>query len=200
MTPPRPKARHRRLPTTLCNGPHITTSGCSKPPWGLLFPSEVRGIFTTKQVHSATLRDSGNLVTSLVQVGIQPTRYYATMRASELGPLFTSPSTGWTRVWGTGSEQKSAPIRTIAGLQGPVFLTNSRTPLVIETYRLHDRHPLFRSYRAILPNSLKSVLRIRLSLLNQGTFLGSRYDHDQSLSRGFSWVLGLGETLRLLAV
>ena len=78
------------LPSTLHIENHATTSDCGKPPWGLLFPLEFRSIFTAQRVHQASIRDSGNLVTPLVQAGIQPARYYATVRASELGPLFTS--------------------------------------------------------------------------------------------------------------
>ena len=78
------------LPSTLDIEKHTTTSDCGKPPWGLLFPMEFRGIFTAQRVHQASIRDSGNLVIPLVQAGIQPARYYATVRASELGPLFTS--------------------------------------------------------------------------------------------------------------
>ena len=79
----------RRLPSTLDIKNHTTTSDCSKPLWGLLFPSDIRGIFTSQWVHWAQIRDSRNLVTSLVQAGNKPARYYATVRASELGPLFT---------------------------------------------------------------------------------------------------------------
>ena len=77
------------LPPTLHSRNRITAPGCSKPPWGLLFPLGVRGIFTAQRVRRACARDSGDLVTPLVQAGIKPARYYATMRASELGPLFT---------------------------------------------------------------------------------------------------------------
>ena len=80
----------RRLLSTLHIKNHITASDCSKHPWGLLIPLEVRGIFTAHRFHQVLVRDTWNHVTSLVQVGIQPTRYYATVRASELGPLFTS--------------------------------------------------------------------------------------------------------------
>ena len=78
------------LPSTLHIKNYTTTSDCGKPPWGLLFPLEFRGMFTAQRVHQASIWDSGNLVTPLVQAGNQPARYYATIRASELGPLFTS--------------------------------------------------------------------------------------------------------------
>lgn len=90
------------------------------------------------------------------------------MRASELGPLFTSAYTGWNPFSRAGSEQTSATIHTIAGLQSPVFLINSRTPLVIETYYLHSRHPFYLRYRARLPNSLNVVSPWRLGLFSQG--------------------------------
>ena len=51
---------------------------------------EVRGIFTAQRVHRAVDRDIGDLVASLVQADNKSARYYATVRASELGPLFTS--------------------------------------------------------------------------------------------------------------
>ena len=79
----------RRLPSTLYSQTRITALACGKSPWGLLFPLEVRGMLTAQRFHRTKARDSGNLVTSLVQAGIKPARYYATMRASELGPLFT---------------------------------------------------------------------------------------------------------------
>jgi hypothetical protein len=79
----------RRLPITLYIQNYITTSGCSKPPWGLLIPLEFRSIYTAKYVHWAQPRDSRNLVASLVQAANKTARYYATVRASELGPLFT---------------------------------------------------------------------------------------------------------------
>lgn len=79
----------RCLPSTLYAQNYTTTTGCSKLPWGLLFPLEFRSIYTARYVHLAQPRDSRNLVTSLVQAGNKPARYYATVRASELGPLFT---------------------------------------------------------------------------------------------------------------
>jgi hypothetical protein len=103
----------RLLPSTLYSKKYTTTSDCSKPPWGLLFPLEVPGMFTGQRVHQVKVRDSGNLVTSLVQAGNKPARYYATIRASELGPLFTSAYFPWTGYSRTGSEQKSAPIHIL---------------------------------------------------------------------------------------
>lgn len=93
----------------------------------------------------------------MVQVGNKPTRYYATVRASELGPLFTSAYLPWKKVSRTGSEQESVAILTITGLQPPVFLINSRAPLVTATCPLQDRHPFYRRYRANLPNSLNAI-------------------------------------------
>ena len=156
----------RLLPSTLYYQTRFTALACSKSPWGLLFPLEVRGMLTAQRFHRTKVRDSGNLVASLVQAGNKPARYYATMRASELGPLFTSAYSHCTGYSRTGSEQRSAPIHTLTGLQGPVFLINSRTPFVTATRNLHSWHPLYLRYRANLPNSLDSITPIRLSLFS----------------------------------
>ena len=70
--------------TTLQHQAAVNLRGVFSSRWD--FPAYSLG----KQVHQVQGRDSGNLVISLVQAGIQPARYYATVRASELGPLFTS--------------------------------------------------------------------------------------------------------------
>lgn len=71
------------------------------------------------------------------------------MRASELGPLFTSAQTSWTWCSRTSSEQRSVTIRTVSGQQSPVFLINSRTILVTKTYSLLNRkHPSYLRYGA----------------------------------------------------
>jgi hypothetical protein len=49
-----------------------------------------------------------------------------------------------------------------------VFLINSRAPFVTATRYLHTWHPLYRRYRANLPNSLDSIIPIRLGLFSQG--------------------------------
>ena len=49
-------------------------------------------------------------------------------------------------------------ILSLAALQSPTFLLNSRTPLVIETSTLcMSRHPFYLRYGARLPNSLTRV-------------------------------------------
>jgi hypothetical protein len=48
-----------------------------------------------------------------------------------------------------------------------VFLLNSRTPRVIATCIFLCRHHLYRRYMANMPNSLRSIPPIRLSLFNQ---------------------------------
>ena len=154
-------------------------------------------MLTAQRFHRTKVRDSGNLVTSLVQAGNKPARYYATMRASELGPLFTSAYSHCTGYSRTGSEQKSAPIHTLTGLQGPVFLINSRTPLVTATRNLHFWHPLYLRYRAILPNSLDSITPIRLGLFSQGHPSRFSVRFLEILFGTFSLTLGLNLTLRL---
>ena len=66
----------------------ITTTSCSKVPQGLRFPLGVSGLFTGQYVQKVPARDSDNLVKPFMQVAIQTTRYYVTLRASELGPPF----------------------------------------------------------------------------------------------------------------
>ena len=66
----------------LCVSYKITTTSCSKVPQGLRFPLDVRGLFTTRYFQKAPTRDSDNLVKPFMQVTIQMTRYYATLRGS----------------------------------------------------------------------------------------------------------------------
>ncbi len=60
----------------------ITTTSCSKVPQGLRFPLGVRGIFAAQYFQKVPIRDSDNLVKPFMQVTIQMTRYYATLRGS----------------------------------------------------------------------------------------------------------------------
>ncbi|KAL2347495.1 hypothetical protein Fmac_001495 [Flemingia macrophylla] len=55
------------------------------------------------------------------------------------------------------SEQASAPIHGLTTLQRPVFLVNSRPGLVTATPFVR-RHPVSRSYGAILLSSLERVV------------------------------------------
>jgi hypothetical protein len=66
----------------LCISIKITTTSCSKVPQGLRFPLGVRGIFATQYFQKVPIRDSDNLVKPFMQVAIQTTRYYATLRES----------------------------------------------------------------------------------------------------------------------
>ena len=66
----------------LCISLKITTTSCSKVPQGLRFPLGVRGIFAAKYFQKVPIRDSDNLVKPFMQVAIQTTRYYATLRGS----------------------------------------------------------------------------------------------------------------------
>ena len=65
--PPDPEAWLRRLPPTLCTRNRAPTTGCSKGPWGLRFPSGVPGMFAGKRVHRVAARDSRGLVDSFMQ-------------------------------------------------------------------------------------------------------------------------------------
>ena len=66
----------------LCNFLKTATTSCSKVPQGLRFPLGVSGLFTGRCVQRAPVGDSDNLVKPFMQVAIQTTRYYATLRAS----------------------------------------------------------------------------------------------------------------------
>ena len=62
-----------------------------------------------------------------------PARHLATLRESELLPAFSGASPGCTRGSRTASGQDSAPVHTLTGSRGPMFLLNSRVPLVTAT-------------------------------------------------------------------
>lgn len=93
----------------------------------------------------------------------------------------------------------SVTILTIVGLQSPVFLLNSRTPLVIETCTSLCRHPLYQRYGAILPSSLNLIALYVLAFKARNTFLSYRYGHTESFLFSFSWTLGINQNLRLFA-
>ena len=161
------------LPPTLCTRSRISTPGCGKAPRGLLAPSGVPGLCTWLRVHRVPGRDSGDLVDPFMHAGTYPARHLATLRESELLPAFSGASPGWTRGSRTASGQDSAPVHTLSGSRGPVFLLNSRVPLVTATCgprgKPQDhRHPFSRSYGANLPSSLARVTPICLGLLTQG--------------------------------
>ena len=114
----------------------------------------------TQGFHRAPGWDSEDRVDPFMHVGTCPTRHLATLRGSELPPAFSGASPGWTRVSPTASGQDSAPVHTLTGLRGPMFLLNSQVLLVTATYRSFvrcGRHPFSRSYGANLPSSLARV-------------------------------------------
>ena len=149
----------RRLQPTLQSKNHKTISDCGKAPWGLSLPLGLRSVFTTWCVHRVPARDSGDLVTPLVQADIKSARYYATLRASELGPLFTSAYIPWKGFSRTGSGQESTSILIFTDLLRSTFLLNSRTALVNATCGLLNlRHSFYRRYRANMPNSLSYII------------------------------------------
>ena len=65
--PPDPEIGLLRLPPTLCTRNHAPTTGCSKGPRGLRFPSGVPGMFSGQWVHRDPDRDSRGLVDSFMQ-------------------------------------------------------------------------------------------------------------------------------------
>ena len=115
----------------LCISHKITTTSCSKVPQGLSFPLDVSGLCTRKYFQKAPIRDSDNLVKPFMQVAIHTTRYYATLRASELGPPFEGPSLPWKEVSDTPTGQVSPSIHSFSAQHLATFLVNSRTVLVI---------------------------------------------------------------------
>ncbi len=160
------------LPPTLCTPPRAPTAGCGKAPQGLLAPSGVPGLCTWRWVRRAPGRDSGDLVDPFMHAGTYPARHLATLRGSELPPAFSGASPGCTRVSRTASGQDSAPVHTLTGSRGPMFLLNSQVPLVTATCGPRGspqgrRHPFSRSYGANLPSSLARGHPSRLGLLTQ---------------------------------
>ena len=150
------------LPPTLRTRDRIPTPGCGKAPRGLLAPSGVPGLFTWLRVHRVPGWDSGDLVDPFMHAGTYPAGHLATLRESELLPAFSGASPGWTRGSRTASGQGSAAVHTLSGLRPPVFLLNSRVPLVTATCGPRGmpqdrRHPFSRSYGANLPSSLARV-------------------------------------------
>ena len=89
-----------------------------------------------------------------------------------LPPAFSGASPGCTRGSRTASGQDSAPVHTLTGSRGPMFLLNSQVPLVTATcgpggVPQDRRHPFSRSYGANLPSSLAWGYPSRLGLLTQ---------------------------------
>ena len=80
-------------------------------------------------IHGAPGQDSGDLVDPFMRAGTHPARHLATLRESELLPAFSGASPGCTPVSRTASGQDSAPVHTLSGLRGPMFLLNSQAPL-----------------------------------------------------------------------
>ncbi len=130
---PRPGDRGSSLPPTLRTRDRTPTPGCCKAPRGLLAPPGLPGLCTWLRVQRAPGWDSGDLVDPFMHAGTYPARHLATLRESELLPAFSGASPGCTRVSRTASGQDSAPVHTLSGSRGPVFLLNSRVPLVTAT-------------------------------------------------------------------
>ena len=76
----------RILLPILCTFGKYAATSCSKGPQGLSFPLDISGPFTWQYVQKLLARDSDNFVGPFMQVVIQATRYYATLRASGIRP------------------------------------------------------------------------------------------------------------------
>ena len=81
----------KQLLPTLYNNTHITTADYSKVSRGLHFPLEISGLRTRESVRLVLVRDTEYLVTPFMQVTIQMTRHFATLRKLQLLPPFTGP-------------------------------------------------------------------------------------------------------------
>ena len=83
----------KQLPPTLCNTACTAATGYSKVPRGLRFPLGIPGICTWQGVRRDPAWDSGDLVTSFMQAGIQPARHFATLSSSKnrAGPYLHLP-------------------------------------------------------------------------------------------------------------
>ena len=121
------------------------------------------------------------------------------LRESELLPAFSGASPGWTRVSRTASGQDSAPVHTLTGSRGPMFLLNSRVPLVTATCgpRVLPKTagtPSTEGTGPICRVPWPGLTPIRLGLLIQGTCVGSRYGRGGSFPTPFSLALGIDRT------
>ena len=121
----------------------------------------------TIQFHWICIGDSGEVVTPFMHVGTYPTKNFATFGPSELQPPFTEVSIQCLHIssslYSTG--QTSDPIHHLTISQSPVFLLNSRHPLLfaILIYFFYKKPnilkpPLSRSYRVNLPSSFNTIL------------------------------------------
>ena len=121
-----------------------------------------------------------------MHVGTYPTRHLATLRESELLPAFSGPWPGWTRVLGTATGQDSEAVHTLSGLRPPMFLVNSRDPLVTATCgptsSVRPQAPLIPRLRgqfAEFPRPQST--RYALGFSPRDTCVGSRYGHEAPL-------------------
>ena len=132
-----------------------------------------------------------------MRAGTYPARHLATLRGSELPPAFSGASPGWTPVSRTASGQDSAPVHTLSGLRGPMFLLNSQAPLGTATCgpRVNPRTAGTPS-----PEVTGPICRVpwpglppdALGFSPRGTCVGSRYGRGGSFPDPFSRAPGLG--------
>lgn len=196
---PDPGGPGSSLPPTLRTRSRVSTPGCCEAPRGLLAPPGLPGLCTWLRVQRVPGWDSGDLVDPFMRAGTYPARHLATLRESELLPAFGGASPGCTRVSRTASGQDSAPVLTLSGSRGPMFLLNSRVPLVTATCGPRGmpqdrRHPFSRSYGANLPSSLAWVTPPRLGLFTQGHLCRFSVRAWGSFPAPFSRAPGVGGT------
>ncbi len=117
-----------------------------------------------------------------MQAAIQTARYYATLRASGIRPAvwwaLASLEGGFGHHHWAGLTSYTKPFGVAAGY---VFGKQSGGPCHCDLHSPptqfgdEHRHPFYRSYGANLPSSLGRFYLSCLSLLSQGTCVGSRY-------------------------
>ena len=172
MTPPRLASQLHSLPPILHKMSLVPVSSCSKGSRGLSVLSRENCIFTAISISpSPCLRQWGSryairagrnlpdkefrylrtvIVTAAVYRG-----FGSLLRSEELTACLNLPAPG----------RRQTLYVVFTTLQSPVFLVNSRYPLVTATVpssgskSLHQRrHTFFRSYGVNLPSSLSTVL------------------------------------------
>ena len=96
-----------------------------------------------------------------MQVATYATRNFATLGQLELLPPFTGASIQSLSHFSflpSSTGQVSDSIHRVTTWQSPVFLINSRYPLVCAAFPWMGKHPFSRSYGVILPSSFNMVL------------------------------------------
>jgi len=112
------------------------------------------------QFHGVHRWDSRKVVTPFMPDSNYLSVGYATLGSLELRPPFTSSLSSCSHIltYTSGTGQASVPILPLSSLQRPVFLLNSRFPLLCALYFYLNKAPFYRRYGGILPSSLSMVL------------------------------------------